>query len=306
MHDERGFNTFIQGEAATYLTPDDSRLLLNTIVTNITYDHDGVVVTAADGSCVHAEYAICTFSVGVLQDNLVAFSPELPEWKRTGIQSFEMGTYAKIFMQFPPDRVFWNTSTQFFLYADPAERGYYPVFQSLDADDFVPGSGILFVTVVQDRGRAVEGQTDEETKEEVLAVLRDMFGADNVPEPLAFHYPRWTQQPWARGSYSNFPPGTTLEAHQNLRATVDGRLWFAGEATSAEYFGFLHGAWYEGRAAGRAVAGCLGAEGLSCQYERYYEELHGTTEEEEYNLSNGWRVSSFLTYGFGPAKYMTR
>ena len=29
--------------------------------------------------------------------------------------------------------------------------------------------------------------------------------------------------------------------HQNLRANV-GRVWFAGEATSAEYYGFLHGA----------------------------------------------------------------
>ena len=34
--------------------------------------------------------------------------------------------------------------------------------------------------------------------------------------------------------------GTSLEMHQNLRANV-GRLFFAGEATSAEYYGFLHG-----------------------------------------------------------------
>jgi polyamine oxidase len=32
------------------------------------------------------------------------------------------------------------------LYADP-ERGRYPVWQSLDHENFFPGSGIIFVTV---------------------------------------------------------------------------------------------------------------------------------------------------------------
>ena len=42
------------------------------------------------------------------------------------------------------------------------------------------------------------------------------------------------------GSYSNWPVGMTLEKHQNLRANVN-RLYFAGEATSAQYYGFLQG-----------------------------------------------------------------
>ncbi|KAL8952186.1 MAG: hypothetical protein Q9222_001885 [Ikaeria aurantiellina] len=206
-----------------------------------------------------------------------------------------MGTYTKIFLQFPPDKVFWNTSYQFFLYADPDERGYYPVFQSLDGDGFLPGSGIIFVTVVQSQSYVVEAQDDETTKAEVLAVLRDMFGNDTVPDPIAFMYPRWSLEPWTYGSYSNWPPGTTLEMHQNLRANV-GRLYFAGEATSTEYFGFLHGAWYEGQAVGQEVAGMLAntsnAEGV------HYDVLYGTTPEAEYNAANGWEVSSFLTYGF--------
>ena len=44
----------------------------------------------------------------------------------------------------------------------------------------------------------------------------------------------------AFGSYSNWPVGMTLEKHQNLRANV-GRLYFAGEAMSAQYYGFLQG-----------------------------------------------------------------
>ena len=265
-------------------------------MTNISYSDTGVVIINADDSCVDAEYAICTFSIGVLQDDAVTFEPALPAWKQTGIQSFETGTYAKIFLQFPPDKVFWNTSTQFFLYADSVTRGYYPVFQSLDDPTFLPGSGIFFVTVVHQQSYIVEQQDDATTKAQVLAVLRATFGADAVPEPLDFFYPRWSTEPWATGFYSNWPPGTTLESHQNLRANV-GRLWFASEATSAEYFGFLHRAYYEGQAVGRQVAGCLGAKARKCEGERYYEPLTGTTRADEYNESNGWLVSSFQTNG---------
>lgn len=91
------------------------------------------------------------------------------------------------------------------------------------------------------------------------------------------------------------PPGTTLEMHQNLRANLD-RLYFAGEATSSQYFGFLHGAWSEGQAVGEAIAGLI--KGVNHTGEVHYETLRGTTDEEEYNAQNGWQASTFLTYGF--------
>ena len=78
VHEPRGYNTFIKGEAATYLQPDDPRLLLNTHVDKIAYSDAGVVVHNADGSCVCADYAICTFSVGVLQNDVVEFESALP------------------------------------------------------------------------------------------------------------------------------------------------------------------------------------------------------------------------------------
>ncbi|KAL8850499.1 MAG: hypothetical protein Q9221_004547 [Calogaya cf. arnoldii] len=293
--DERGFNTFIKGEAATFLEDQDPRLLLNTIVTNISYGASGVIIDNQDGSCVQADYAVCTFSLGVLQSDTITFKPDLPSWKQYGIETFIMGTYTKIFLQFPPDQVFWNTSLQYLLYADPTERGYYPIFQSLDGEGFLPGSGIIFVTVVQSQSYVVESQDDQITKDQVLAVLRNMFGAQNVPEPIAFMYPRWSLEPWAYGSYSNWPPGTTLEMHQNLRANV-GRLYFAGEATSAQYFGFLHGAWVEGKNVGEKIAGLI--KGTIQTEEVHYDPLHGTTFVDEYDSTNGFILeSTFATYG---------
>jgi hypothetical protein len=45
---------------------------------------------------------------------------------------------------------------QFALYADH-ERGWYPVWQSLDMHGFFPGSGILFVTVTVSATSPVAG-----------------------------------------------------------------------------------------------------------------------------------------------------
>ncbi|CAM1510744.1 Fc.00g082570.m01.CDS01 [Cosmosporella sp. VM-42] len=289
--DQRGFNAFVIGEANEFLTENDPRLLLETIVTKIRYSNEGVVVQLHNGDCIEAEHSICTFSLGVLQNEVVAFKPRLPRWKREAIQTFQMGTYTKIFLQF--NETFWDTNTQYFLYADPNTRGYYPVFQSLDGPGFLEGSSIIFVTVVGPESYRVEQQDDEKTKAEVMEVLRTMFPEKEVPEPIAFYCPRWSQEEWAYGSYSNWPSGMTLEKHQNLRANVD-RLWFAGEANSAQYFGFLQGAWFEGREVGMRIAHVLNNSGPG--FMTRYEILHGTTNIKEYNAANGWPVSSFLSY----------
>jgi polyamine oxidase len=120
VFDQRGFNHFIKGEASTFLKPNDRRLLLNTQVTNITYSGQGVQIHNHDGSCIQTEYAICTFSLGVLQNDIVSFHPQLPVWKQTAINKFNMATYTKIFMQFP--ETFWPADTQYFLYASPTTR----------------------------------------------------------------------------------------------------------------------------------------------------------------------------------------
>ena len=63
---------------------------------------------------------------------------------------------------------------------------------------------------------------------------------------------RWAHDPFARGSYSHALPG-----HAGVRAVlaspVDGRLFFAGEATSPNFFSTAHGARDSGERAAREV-----------------------------------------------------
>lgn len=139
--DQRGYITLLHGQASEFLQKNDPRLLLNTIVEKIDYvdniHNNSVTITNKDGTCIRADYVINTFSLGVLKSTDVTFTPPLPAWKQHAIDTFEMGTYTKIFLQFP--KPFWNTSTEFFLYASET-RGYLPIFQSLDHASFFPGS----------------------------------------------------------------------------------------------------------------------------------------------------------------------
>ena len=63
---------------------------------------------------------------------------------------------------------------------------------------------------------------------------------------------RWAHDPFARGSYSHALPGHA-GARAVLAAPVDGRLFFAGEATSPNFFSTAHGARDTGERAAREV-----------------------------------------------------
>jgi monoamine oxidase len=64
---------------------------------------------------------------------------------------------------------------------------------------------------------------------------------------------RWAHDPFARGSYSHALPGHAGD-REILAAPVDGRLFFAGEATSPNFFSTAHGARDSGeRAAGEIL-----------------------------------------------------
>lgn len=75
-----------------------------------------------------------------------------------------------------------------------------------------------------------------------------------LPEPTRFLRTSWSTDPFALGSYSYLPPnplGASVRAH--LSAPVGGRLYFAGEATSAKAPATTTGALLSGRRAAKEV-----------------------------------------------------
>jgi monoamine oxidase len=68
---------------------------------------------------------------------------------------------------------------------------------------------------------------------------------------------RWAHDPFARGAYSHALPGHAGD-RAVLAAPVDGRLFFAGEATSPNFFTTVHGARDSGERAAKEVLAALG------------------------------------------------
>jgi monoamine oxidase len=106
--------------------------------------------------------------------------------------------------------------------------------------------GGRFAQELEDAG---EGAFAAQAIDEVVALL----GSDFRRKLKPLSESRWAHDPFARGSYSHALPG-----HAGMRAAlaapVDGRLFFAGEATSPNFFSTAHGARDSGeRAAGEVM-----------------------------------------------------
>lgn len=73
---------------------------------------------------------------------------------------------------------------------------------------------------------------------------------------------RWDDDPWALGSYSALPPGTSWRARQILAETlVAGRIALAGEFTATDHPATVHGAFRSGQRAAGLVHQTRGRSG---------------------------------------------
>jgi monoamine oxidase len=101
---------------------------------------------------------------------------------------------------------------------------------------------------------AGEGAPAAAAIEEIVALL----GSDMRRRLKPLAESRWAQDPFARGSYSHALPGHA-DKRAVLATPVDGRIFFAGEATSPDFFTTAHGAQQSGVRAAREAMAARGA-----------------------------------------------
>ncbi|XP_062175455.1 polyamine oxidase 1 [Alnus glutinosa] len=252
--DQRGYDYLLYKMAEDFLYTSsegkilDSRLKLNKVVRELQHSRNGVTVITEDGCRYEANYVVLSVSIGVLQSDLISFRPPLPRWKTEAIETCDVMVYTKIFLKFP--HKFWpcGPGKEFFIYAHE-RRGYYTFWQHME--NAFPGSNILVVTLTNGESKRVEAQSDEETLKEAMGVLRDMFGP-NIPNATDILVPRWWNNRFQRGSYSNYPIISNLQEVKNIKAPV-GRIFFTGEHTSERFSGYVHGGYLAGIDTGKAL-----------------------------------------------------
>lgn len=81
---------------------------LSTVVSNVSYDDEGVSVRFASGESITVDRVILTVPLGVLQSEAIEFDPPLPFELRGSISSLEMGQMESVWLRY--ETPFWDTT----------------------------------------------------------------------------------------------------------------------------------------------------------------------------------------------------
>jgi len=186
--------------------------------------------------------AIITVPTNLIAEGAICFSPRLSD-KVDAAANLPLGLADKVVLaldqpeQLPPDGNLRGATMR-------AEMGAYHLrpFGQPCIEGFFGGR---FAKALEDAG---DGAIAAQAIDEIVSFLGSDFRRRLKPLTES----RWALDPFARGSYSHALPGHAGK-RAVLAAPVDGRLFFAGEATSPDFFTTAHGAHDSGERAAREV-----------------------------------------------------
>jgi len=202
-------------------------------------DHAGArIVVQTTTDTYTADYVLIAVPLGVLQRNVIAFAPALPGSKLEAIAGLRMGAINKFLFVWP--EAFWEDLQ--YIGITPDVRGKFSYF--LNVRKFAPVNALM-TFAFGNYGRATEAMSDTAITDAVMGHLRAIYG-QNIPMPSAMLRTRWSENPHTFGAYSFAAAGIDTSAFDALAAPVENRLLFAGEHTSRDYRGTVHGAYLTG------------------------------------------------------------
>ncbi|MEU9078661.1 NAD(P)/FAD-dependent oxidoreductase [Kitasatospora sp. NPDC048538] len=218
------------------------------VVKQIDWTSGGVTVSTGQGTF-QGDHVVVTLPLGVLQSGAVTFGPGLPQNKTTAISKLGMGVLNKCYLRFP--KVFWPDTDWMTYVPDLSHYGQWEQWINVARADNQP---VLLGFNAADFGRTIESWSDNQIVDSAMTTLKTIFGGD-IPAPTEYQITRWASDPYALGSYSFNELGSTPDMRDQLAAAVDGRVHFAGEATSRQSFATVHGAYLSGIRAAKEIAG---------------------------------------------------
>ena len=241
----------------------EDKIHLKTKVVKIDWSNDCVKVVYVNEKnvtkTVQAHSVVVTVPLGVLQRRSIGFKPALPKWKQASIQRLGMGLLNKAFFKWNDSVSLPWPSTKEWLEKIGTPQGRWTEFFNLQP---LTGQKILLAFSAGAEAERVEQLTDTEIEEEALASLKEMF-KQNVPAPSHTLVTRWNQDEFSYGSYSYYKLGTRGPRYKlgtrgprdrkNLQASLNDRIYFAGEACHLRYPSTTHGAYMSGTDTGGEV-----------------------------------------------------
>ena len=218
-------------------------LAFNCVVTLVDHSAKRVRVETSQGTLT-ADKVIVTVPTNLIADGAIRFHPALPD-KVDAAANLPLGLADKVMLALDepealPSEGNLRAATM------RTEMGTYHLrpFGQPCIEGFFGGR---FARQLEDAG---DGAIAAHSIDEIASLLGNDFRRKLKPLKES----RWAHDPFARGSYSHALPGHSTK-RAVLAVPVDGRLFFAGEATSPNFFTTAHGAHDSGVRAAREVLG---------------------------------------------------
>ena len=231
----------------------DVPVMLDAPAQRVVMTRDGVTVETPRGT-IAGRTALLTVSTDMLASGRIVFEPALPPWKITAAEDVPLGVNNKIAILLDgasaalPEPQYLTVMTR--AHDTPVALNVRPY-----------GYDYVFANTAGRFADSLERAGPEASIEFLVEHLEAAFGnrvASCITDRVIVT--AWRGDPWALGAYAAPRPG---QAHQRevLARPIDGRLFFAGEATTRDAFATCHGAYLTGRRAMGEIAAVLGAPG---------------------------------------------
>jgi monoamine oxidase len=217
------------------------QVALNCAVRLIDHSGNRIRIETSRGT-LDADRVIVTVPTNLIVDEAVRFSPALPD-KLDAARGLPLGLADKVTLALAePDALPREGNLRGATMR--TEMGTYHIrpFGQPCIEGFFGGR---FARQLEDAG---DGAIAAHSIDEIVSFLGNDFRRKLKPLSES----RWAHDPFARGSYSHALPGHA-DKRAVLAAPVDGRLFFAGEATSPHFFSTAHGARDSGERAAKEV-----------------------------------------------------
>jgi monoamine oxidase len=232
----QGYGALLQAYAQPF------PVALSTVVTRI--DHSGARVTIETSrGTIDAAQVIVTVPTNLIADEAIIFSPALPD-KIDAARNLPLGLADKTMLAVDDASLPKDGSLRVMTMRTAMGTYHLRPFGQPCIEGFFGGR---FAKELEDAG---DGALLQQSIDEIAAALGNDFRRKLTPLAQS----RWAHDPFARGSYSHALPGHA-GARATLAAPVDGRLFFAGEATSPNFFSTCHGARDSGVRAAQQLLG---------------------------------------------------
>jgi monoamine oxidase len=223
---------------------------LNSRVTEINYASIKSLVKV-NGSSIEADYVIVTVPLGVLKNNSILFTPNLPTAKQSAIQKTKIGNVNKFLLIW--NTPFWDINVQYIGYT-PDTKGKFNYFMNMKK--FLPSTNGLMTFAFGNYANVTETMTDTQIITEIMGHLKSIYG-NSIPNPTNMLRTKWGQNINSFGAYSYATNGTTSADFDAMELEINDKLFFAGEHTEMDYRGTVHGAYLSGIREADKIIGLL-------------------------------------------------